>query len=181
MTGSAVPPNTSFSLMMGDCKDMRTLTASAAVLVFAIALAQPADARCGRGSYQTFLHGFESARDSMRTKPQPAYNAFVGLKSKAEACGRGEDRADVRYKLQLFETGLDAYIGAADAERGNVARGRAQADAAMTQALAIERAHHSKPPELQLAQELVAQLRTPLQIIDALQGSPSPGPKATPL
>jgi hypothetical protein len=141
----------------------------------------PAQARCGRGSYQTFLHGFESARDSLRTKPQPAYSAFVALKAKAEACGKGEDRADVRYKLQLFETGLDAYIGAADAERGNIAHGRAQADAAMAQALAIERAHHSKPSELQLAQELVAQLRTPLEIIDALQGSPSPGPKATPL
>ncbi len=112
----------------------------------------------------------------MRTKPQPAYNAFVALKSKAEACGRGESRADVRYKLQLFETGLDGYIGAADAERGNVPRGRAQADAAMTQALAIERAHRSKPSELQLAQELIAQLRTPLQIIDGLQGSASPRP-----
>jgi hypothetical protein len=151
-----------------------------AVLAAVVGTALPAQARCGRGSYNTFLHGFESARDSLRTKPQPAYSAFVALKAKAEACGRGEDRADVRYKLQLFETGLDAYIGAADAERGNVARGRAQADAAMTQALAIERTHRSKPSELQLAQELVAQLKTPLEIIQALQGSPSPGPKATP-
>ena len=76
----------------------------------AIVMALPAQARCGRGSYQTFLHGFESARDSLRTKPQPAYSAFVALKAKAQACGRGEDRADVRYKLQLFETGLDAYL-----------------------------------------------------------------------
>lgn len=158
---------------------MRTISVFAAALVLMTAAQAPADARCGRGSYSAFLHGFESARDSMRSKPQPAYTAFVALKSKAEACGRGEDRADVRYKLQLFETGLDAYIGAADAERGNVARGRAQANAAMTQALAIEQAHRSKPSELQLAQELVAQLRTPLQIIDALQGPLSPGPKAT--
>jgi len=155
---------------------MRALFVCSVFFVLAGALLQPADARCGRGSYQTFLHGFESARDSMRSKPQPAYIAFVALKSKAVACGRGEDRADVRYKLQLFETGLDAYIGAADAERGNVARGRAQADAAMTQALAIERAHRTKPADLQLAQELVAQLRTPLQIIDDLQGSASPRP-----
>jgi hypothetical protein len=139
-----------------------------------IATALPAQARCGRGSYQTFLHGFESARDSMRAKPAAAYAAFAALKSKAEACGRGEDRAGVRYKLQLFETGLDAYIGAADAERGNITRGRAEANAAMTQALAIEQAHRSKPPELQLAQELVAQLKTPLQIIDDLQTPPSP-------
>lgn len=159
---------------------MRALSVFSAAFVLMTVLAPPAVARCGRGSYSTFVHGFESARDSMRSKPQPAYSAFVALKAKAEACGRGEDRADVRYKLQLFETGLDAYIGAADAERGNVARGRAQADAAMTQALAIERAHQSKPSELQLAQELVAQLKTPLQMIDALQGSSSPWPKATP-
>mgnify|MGYP007135456958 CR=1 FL=1 len=113
----------------------------------------------------------------MRRKPQRAYGAFVGLRSKAEACGKGEDRAEVRYKLQLFETGLTAYIGAADAERGNVARGRAQANGAMAQALTIERAHRSKPADLQLAQELVAQMKTPLQIIEALQGSPSPQPK----
>jgi hypothetical protein len=156
---------------------MRYIFALATALVVLAALSLPANARCGRGSYKVFLHGFESARDSMRTKPQAAYNAFVGLRSKAEACGRGEDRAEVRYKLQLFETGLTAYIGAADAERGNVARGRAEADAAMAQALAIERAHRSKPADLQLAQELVAQMKTPLQIIEGLQGSPSPQPK----
>ncbi len=159
---------------------MRLISAGAAIFVLVTALFAPAQSRCGRGSYKTFLHGFESARDSMRSKPQQAYTAFVALKSQAERCGSGEDRADVRYKLQLFETGLDAYIGAADAERGNVARGRAQAGAAMTQALALERAHHSKPSELRLAQELVAQLRTPLQIIDALQRSPSPEPRTTP-
>jgi len=126
------------------------------------------------------LHGFESARDSLRTQPKAAYAAFVGLRSKAQACGRGEDRAGVRYKLQLFDTGLTAYIGAADAERGNVARGRAQAEAAMAAALAIERAHRSKAADLQLAQELVAQLKTPLQIIARLQGSLSPQPKPSP-
>jgi hypothetical protein len=146
--------------------------AAAATLLFCA----PAQARCGRGSYKTFLHGFESARDTMRSKPQAAYTAFVALRAKALACGKGEDRADVRYKLQLFETGLNAYIGAADAERGNVTSGRAQAEAAMSQALAIERAHRASAADLQLAQELVAQLKTPLQIIDALQGSPSPAP-----
>lgn len=151
-----------------------------AALAGIAATALPAQARCGRGSYKMFVHGFESARDSMRAKPQAAYNAFNALKLKAQTCGRGEDRADVRYKLQLFETGLDAYIGAADAEQGNVARGRARADMAMAQALAIERAHRSKPAELRLAQELVAQLRTPLQIIESLQNSPSPQPRATP-
>jgi hypothetical protein len=144
------------------------------IAALAVATSLPAQARCGRGSYKTFLHGFESARDSMRAKPAAAYSAFVALKSKAQACGSGEDRADVRYKLQLFETGLDAYIGAADAERGNLARGRAEANAAMTHALAIEQAHRSKPPELQLAQELVAQIKTPLQIIGDLQAPPSP-------
>lgn len=139
----------------------------------------PAGARCGRGSYTTFLHGFESARDSLRTKPQRAYSAFVALKAKAEACGRDEDRTEVRFKLQLFETGLDAYIGAADAERGNVARGRAQADEAMQQAVALEGTHRSKPSEFRLAQELVAQLKTPLEIIRSLQGASSPEPKAT--
>lgn len=156
---------------------MRYMVAFAAAAVAVMALTPAAQARCGRGSYKTFLHAFESARDSMRTKPQAAYTAFVALRAKAEACGRGEDRADVRYKLQLFETGLAAYIGAADAERGNVARGRARADAAMAQALAIERAHRSNAADLRLAQELVAQLKTPLQIIDDLQGSPSPQPK----
>lgn len=155
---------------------MRSIFALAAVILV-LELSLPANARCGRGSYKIFLHGFESARDSMRTKPLAAYNAFVGLRSKAEACGKGEDRAEVRYKLQLFETGLTAYIGAADAERGNVARGRAQTNGAMAQALAIERAHRFKPADLQLAQELVAQIKTPLQIIEGLQGSPSPQPK----
>jgi len=151
-----------------------------AVLVIIAALRSPAGARCGRGSYKIFLHGFESARDALRTKPQVAYASFVALRSKAQACGRGEDRADVRYKLQLFETGLAGYIGAADAERGNVARGRAEAGAALAQALAIERAHRSNAADLRLAQELVAQLKTPLQIIDDLQGSPAPQPKPSP-
>ena len=156
---------------------MRYVFMLATTFVISAMLAAPADARCGRGSYKVFLHGFESARDSLRTKPQSAYAAFVALRSKAEACGRGEDRADVRYKLQLFETGLTAYIGAADAERGNLARGRAEAAAAMAQALAIERAHRSNAADLRLAQELVAQLKTPLQIIDDLQSSPSPQPR----
>jgi len=149
---------------------------AAAVLIAVSAFAVPAEARCGRGSYKVFLHGFESARDVIRSKPQSAYNAFLVLRTKAQACGRGEDRAGVRYKLLLFETGLAAYIGAADAERGNLAGGRATAQAAMTQALAIERAHRSNAPDLRLAEELVAQIKTPLQIIDELQGSPSPQP-----
>lgn len=141
-----------------------------------IVFSSPAEARCGRGSYKTFLHGFESARDTMRAKPQTAYNAFIALQAKAQACGRGEDRADVRYKLLLFETGLSAYTGAADAGRGNVARGRATAQAAMTQALTIERANRAKVANLRLAEELVAQIKTPLEIIDELQPSPSPQP-----
>lgn len=145
-------------------------------LVTAALLTAPAQARCGRDKYKLFLHGFESARDTLRTKPQAAYAAFIALKSKALACGKGEDRADVRYKLLLFEVGLDAYIGAADAQRGNVAAGRAETQNAMAHALAIERAHRSKTAELQLAQELVAQIKTPLQIIAGLQASPSPQP-----
>jgi hypothetical protein len=47
----------------------------------------------------------------------------------------------------------------------------------MSQALAIERAHRSNVADLRLAEELVAQIKTPLQIIDDLQGSPSPQPK----
>lgn len=142
----------------------------------ALCVTAPLQARCARGSYKLFVHGFEAARDSMRAKPESAYAAFLALRAKAVACGKGEDRADVRYKLQLFETGLDAYIGAADAERGNLASGRARAEAAMAHAIAIERAHRSKPPELQFAQELVAQIKTPLQIIAALQPSSSPRP-----
>jgi len=151
------------------------LAIAASALAFCV-LSIPAGARCGRGSYKMFLHGFESARDGMRTKPQTAYNAFTALRAKAVACGRGEDRADVRYKLLLFETGLSAYIGAADAERGNVARGRATAQSAMTQALAFERAHRANFADLRLAEELVAQIKTPLEIIDELKGSPSPQP-----
>jgi hypothetical protein len=155
---------------------MRFMLAFTLAALGLCALSVPAEARCGRGSYKTFLHGFESARDVMRAKPQSAYNAFLALRAKALACGRGEDRADVRYKLVLFETGLAAYIGAADAERGNVARGRTAAQAAMTQALAIEQSHRSNVADLRLAEELVAQIKTPLQIIDELQASPSPQP-----
>ena len=154
---------------------MKSLAVFLALVIFA--LSGSAQARCARGSYKTFLNGFESARDAMRTKPQSAYAAFIALRAKAVACGRGEDRADVRYKLQLFETGLDAYIGAADAQRGNVARGRAEAQAAMAHAVAIENAHRSNGPQYQLAQELVAQIKTPLQIVEALQGAASPSPK----
>jgi hypothetical protein len=156
---------------------MRYLLASIVAALGLCVLSVPAEARCGRGSYKLFLHGFESARDVMRAKPQTAYNAFIAVRAKAQACGRGEDRADVRYKLLLFETGLSAYIGAADAGRGNLARGRSAAEAAMTQALAIERAHRANVADLRLAEELVAQIKTPLQIIDELQGSPSPQPK----
>src|SRR5438552_2637083 len=129
---------------------MRYLLAiTVSALVFCL-FSISAEARCGRGSYKLFLRGFESARDGMRTKPQSAYNAFTTLRAKAVACGRGEDRADVRYKLLLFETGLSAYIGAADAERGNVVRGRATTQAALTQALAIERAHRANVADLRL-------------------------------
>lgn len=153
---------------------MRYAVGIAVAALALCAFALPAQARCGRGSYKTFLHGFESARDVMRRKPQTAYNAFIALRAKAVACGRNEDRAGVRYKLLLFETGLSAYVGAADAERGNVAAGRATAQAAMSQALAIERAHRSNAADLRLAEELVAQIKTPLQIIDELQPSPQP-------
>ena len=153
------------------------LTLTSVVVCVALATSiSAADARCGRSYYNIFVHGFESARDRMRTKPHGAYNAFINLRQRAENCGRGEDRADVRYKLQLFEIGLQGYIGAADAERGNVARGRATAQSAMTQALALRQAHRAKPADLRLADELVAQLKTPLQIIDDLQ-SPAPSPK----
>ncbi|HET9393237.1 MAG TPA: hypothetical protein VFO29_06950 [Candidatus Rubrimentiphilum sp.] len=155
---------------------MRYVFAITAAAFALCTCAMSAEARCGRGSYKTFLHGFESARDVMRRKPQTAYNAFIALRAQAQKCGSREDRADVRYKLLLFETGLSAYIGAADAQRGNVATGRATAEAAMTQALAIERAHRSNVAELRLADELVAQIKTPLQIIDELQASPSPQP-----
>ena len=149
---------------------LAVVVAALGIFVFSV----PAEARCGRGSYKMFLHGFESARDGMRAKPQTAYTAFTALRAQALACGRGEDRADVRYKLLLFETGLSAYIGAADAGRGNVARGRSEAQAAMAQAVAIEQSHRTNVADLRLAEELVAQIKTPLQIIDYLQASPSP-------
>ena len=175
-TESAALRNASFYSMMGKYKLMRYVLAIAVTALGLCVFSIPVEARCGPGSYKMFLHGFESARDVMRAKPQAAYNAFLALRTKAQACGRGEDRADVRYKLLLFETGLAVYIGAADAGRGNVARGRTAAQAAMTQALAIERSHRSNVADLRLAEELVAQIKTPLQIIDELQGSPSPQP-----
>lgn len=134
------------------------------------------DARCSRTTYRGFVRDFERTRNSMRSKPAAAYSGYIALSRRSATCSQSEKDQEVRFKLLLFQIGLDAYIGAADAELGNVARGRAQADEAMSEALAIERTHRSKPSEFQLAQELVAQLRTPLEIIESLQASPSPGP-----
>ncbi len=138
------------------------------------------DARCSRTTYREFVRDFERTRNSMRSKPAAAYSGFAALSRRTATCLQSETDKDVRFKLHLFQIGLRAYAGAADAEMGHASLGNIQAQGAMADAQQLVRANRSNPPYLRLAEELVAQLRTPLQIIDALQGSSSPGPKATP-
>ncbi|MBV8363940.1 MAG: hypothetical protein JO193_05190, partial [Candidatus Eremiobacteraeota bacterium] len=73
------------------------------------------------------------------------------------------------FKLVLFSTGMHAYIGAADAEAGNVRRGKATADAALERAKSFVRENRSNENDLRLANELVAQLDRPLRLIKEAQ------------
>jgi hypothetical protein len=156
---------------------VRALLAACTLLLAGTALG---DARCSRTTYRGFVRDFESTRNSMRSKPAAAYAEFVALSRRSATCVQSETNKEVRFKLRLFQIGLRAYAGAANAEMGHVSLGNLQAQRALADAQQLVSANQSKPPYLRLAQELVAQLRTPLQIIDALQGSSSPGPKATP-
>ena len=86
-----------------------------------------------------------------------------------------ESNSEVRFKLLLFRTGLRAYIGAADALSGNPARGRAEAEGAMSYARELMRENAAKADRLHLAQQLEAQITVPLALIAGMR-SPAPKP-----
>lgn len=152
----------------------RARLASAAAIVFAFA-PWIARASCTRAEYQQFIHQFITTRDVLQKKPQWSLAELTYLDSRISTCLASEPQSDVRFKLRLFRTGIRAYIGVADAASGNRARGKAETEGAVAYAKQILRENQNDPGNLRLAEQLLAQLRRPAQLIEGMQ-SPSPKP-----
>ena len=140
----------------------------AIVAAFAIAAAGT-QARCSRPKLEAFINEFKSARDSMLAQPSQSFQRLTDLDQRLEGCIQAEPDKELRFKLVLFSTGMHAYIGAADAEAGNVRRGKVTADAALERAKSFVRENRSNENDLRLANELVAQLDRPLRLIKEAQ------------
>ncbi|MBV9276768.1 MAG: hypothetical protein JOZ97_00880 [Candidatus Eremiobacteraeota bacterium] len=110
----------------------------------------------------------------MRAHPSQSFQRLTDLDQRLEGCIQVESDKELRFKLVLFSTGIHAYIGAADAEAGNVARGRATADAAVERAKALVRENRSNATDLKLANELVAQLDRPMRLVKEAQAKHKP-------
>lgn len=114
----------------------------------------------------------------MRSQPARARSSFEDLSRRAAVCEQGETNKETRFKLVLFQTGLRGYLGAADAQLGRVAQGNAEAQSALADAQRLVNENRSNRLYQQLAQELIAQLRTPLEIIQEKTGAPpEPSPR----
>ena len=132
------------------------------------------EARCSRPKLESFITEFKSGRDSMRAHPSQSFQRLTDLDQRLEGCIQVESDKELRFKLVLFSTGIHAYIGAADAEAGNVARGKATADAAVERAKALVRENRSNATDLKLANELVAQLDRPMRLVKEAQAKHKP-------
>lgn len=148
------------------------MIATAAIFIIAAATA---DARCSRSTLESFIATFKSARDAMSAHPSQSYERLTDVDQRLESCIQVETDKELRLKLVLFDTGIHAYIGAADAAAGNLVRGRATAQAAMERAKALVRENRAHPADLKLADELVVQMERPLRLIRELH-KPHAGP-----
>jgi hypothetical protein len=137
------------------------------VTCFALASAV-AFASCSRSSLQSLIPKVKTARDQLTAHPSTAYEELMLLDRQVVACREAETDKQIRFKLTLVEVGLRAYMGAADASRGNLSRGNATAQAAMQDAKRLVRDNRSDATNLQLAQQLVTQCERPLAIIGKL-------------
>src|ERR1700680_4165807 len=137
------------------------LRASAFGMTCFMLAAAIADASCSRATLQSFIPQFKAARDQMSAHPAKSYADLTLLDQRISACRLGESDKQVRFKLTLVEVGLRAYIGAADASRGNVSRGTTPAQAAMQDAKRLVRDSRDNAANLQLAQQLVTQCERP--------------------
>ena len=105
----------------------------------------------------------------MSAHSSQSFKDLSGLDQRLEGCIQAETDKELRFKLVLFSTGIHAYIGAADAQSGNISRGKATADAALERAKALVRENRANPDDLKLANELVFQLDRPLRLISEAQ------------
>ena len=128
-----------------------------------------AEIRCNRPKLESFITEFKKSRDAMSAHPSESFEQLSDLDQRLEGCIQAETDKELRFKLVLFSTGIHAYIGAADAESGNVSRGKATADAAVERAKALVRENRANPNDLKLANELVFQLDRPLRLIREAQ------------
>ncbi|MBV9737928.1 MAG: hypothetical protein JO177_07125 [Candidatus Eremiobacteraeota bacterium] len=135
---------------------------------FAIA-AVSTEVRCSRPKLESFITEFKTARDAMGAHPSQSFEQLTDIDQRLEGCIQVETDKELRFKLVLFSTGIHAYIGAADAESGNISRGKATADAAVERAKALVRQSRANPSDLKLANELVFQLDRPLRLIREAQ------------
>jgi hypothetical protein len=118
---------------------------------------------------ESFIAEFKTARDAMSAHSSQSFKDLSGLDQRLEGCIQAETDKELRFKLVLFSTGIHAYIGAADAQSGNISRGKATADAALERAKALVRENRANPDDLKLANELVFQLDRPLRLISEAQ------------
>lgn len=138
------------------------------------------DARCSRSTLESFIGTFKSARDSISARPSQSYKRLTNLDQRLEACIQVEQDKELRFKLVLFSTGIQAYIGAADATAGNIARGNATADTALERAKDLVRENRAHPADLKLADELIVQLDRPLRLIREIRSAhATPKPHAS--
>jgi hypothetical protein len=147
----------------------KLLRASAFGMTCFSLVATVAVATCSPATLQSFIPQFKTARDEMSAHPAKSYADLTLLDQRISACRLAESDVQIRFKLSLVEVGLRAYIGAADASQGNVARGSTTAQAAMQDAKRLVRDNRTNSTNLQLAEQLVTQVERPLAIIGKLE------------
>ena len=157
--------------MMGgySSKSVRSLLWWCVALALALSFTAPAQARCSKRTYNGFVSSFEHSRDLIGSRPAQAYAQLVDLQKHASGCLQEEPNRSVRFKITLFQTGLQAYIGAADAANGNLPRGKSTAEAALRTAQDLLEQNQQNPDNKKLVEELITQLKHPLDLIASLE------------
>lgn len=167
------------------CTNVKRIVLVCATALLIAVLTAHAQARCGKHTYNGFVKDFERARDTIAAQPAQAHAELVDIQKHASECLQEEPNRSVRFKITLFQTGLQAYIGAADAASGNLPRGKSTAEAAMQSAKALLAQNQNDVEKKKLVEELLAQLARPLDLIARMEHpnaatSSAPSEKVTP-
>ena len=126
-----------------------------------------AAAACDKAAYRAFATDARAARRLIIKAPAAAQRGFEALSNRASLCFTADRKPEDRYKLQLFQIGLEGYIGAARAEQGDPS-GAVMVREAQNKAQDVLRAHPTGPQH-SYAQALIEQLSVPDDIIGRLK------------